>query len=193
MKNIILASTSKGRKDLLERVGVQFTVEPSDYEEDMSLNIPPQELVKMFSQGKARAVAAKHSEGITIGADSIVVLDGKAIGKPKDEAHAREILRSLSGRGHTFLTGFTVIDIAAGKEITNTVETAVIFKEISPEELDAYLASGEPMQGHAAGYAVQGRAAVFIKRIEGEYTNIIGLPLYSLNEALREFGVSLLA
>ena len=190
---LILASTSQSRKEMLTRTGVQFTVEPSDYEEDMTIALAPHEMVQLFSREKARAVAKRHTEGIVVGADSVAVLDGKAIGKPKDEAEARAVLQSLSGREHIFLTGFTVIDIASNTEITKTEETVVTFKKLTPEEIDTYIKSGEPLNGHAGAYAAQSKGAALIEKIEGEFTTSFGLPLCSLNTILQQFGISLLS
>lgn len=191
-RKIILASTSASRREMLTRTGIAFTVEPSDYEEDMSIGLPPHELVRTFSQGKAQAVAKKHSDAIVIGADSVAVLDGKALGKPKDEAEARATLKNLSGRDHIFLTGITIIDTKSGKEVTKSVENTVTFRALTDADIDAYINSGEPMQGHAASYAGQGRGAFLIASVTGEYTNTLGLPLGTLAETLLELGVNML-
>ena len=158
----------------------------------MSINLPPRELVKMFSQDKARAVAKNHDDAIIIGADSVAVLDGKVLGKPKDKAEARTMLQNLSGRDHIFLTGFTIIDSKNGKEVTKSVSNTVTFRKLSEEDIAAYINSGEPLAGHAGAYAAQGRGAFLISNITGEYTNTLGLPLGSLATAVLEFGVNLL-
>ncbi len=190
-RNIILASTSLGRKELLERAGLQFSVEPSDYKEDMSLAVPPLELVKVLSQGKARAVAGRHKNAIVIGADSVAVLGDKVLGKPADDEQAINMLEELSGKTHIFMTGFTIIDIAAGKEVMETAQTKVYFKELTPDEISGYVRSGEP-DGHAGAYSIQGKGAMLVERIEGEHTNIIGLPAAKLSSALKLFKVNLL-
>lgn len=177
---------------MLNRTGIQFTIEPSDYEEDMSVDLLPPDLVKTFSQGKARSVAAKHDDAIIIGADSVAVLDGKALGKPKDKAEAKRMLQNLSGRDHSFLTGFTVIDSKSGKEVTKIVENTVTFRKLNDAGIIAYLNSDEPMAGHAGAYAGQGRGAFLISSVNGEYTNTLGLPLGSLAEVMLEFEVNLL-
>jgi len=191
-RKIILASTSASRKKLLDRTGIQYSIEPSDYEEDMSLDLLPDDLVKTFSQGKAQAVAKKHDDAIIIGADSLAVLDGKALGKPKNELEAKTMLQNLSGRVHICLTGFTVIDTENGKEITKCVENTVTFRKLSEADIAAYIDSGEPLAGHAGAYAAQGRGTFLISNITGEYTNTLGLPLGSLAEVMLEFGVNLL-
>lgn len=191
-RNIILASTSSSRKNLLDRTGIQYSIEPSDYEEDMSIDLPPSDLVKMFSQGKARAVAKKHNDAIIIGADSVAVLDGKALGKPKSKDEAEIMLKNLSGRDHIFLTGFTVIDTKTGKEVTKCVENTITFRKLSEADIASYISSGEPLAGHAGAYAAQSRGAFLISNVSGEYTNTFGLPLSSLAETILEFGVNLL-
>lgn len=177
---------------MLTRTGIQFSVEPSDYEEDMLIDLSPQDLVQAFSQGKAKEVAVKHEDAIIIGADSVAVLDSKVLGKPKDKLEAEAMLRSLSGRDHIFLTGFIVIDSKSGKEITKTVENTVTFRKLSDADIAAYMSSGEPLAGHAGAYAAQGRGAFLISSVAGEYTNTLGLPLGSLAVAMLEFGVNLL-
>ncbi|MEX0650295.1 MAG: nucleoside triphosphate pyrophosphatase [Candidatus Andersenbacteria bacterium] len=191
-KKLILASTSRSRRTLLERAGVQFEVVPSDYEEDMTLPLEPHEMVKEFSQGKAQAVTKHRPGAIIVGADSVAVLKGKALGKPKDEAEARAMLKRLSGAKFIFLTGFTVINSATGEEITDTEEVAVHIKELSDSEIDTYIASGEPLAGHAGAFAAQGKGAVIIERIEGDVTALMGLPLCRLNTITQKWGFSLL-
>lgn len=191
-QKIILASTSLGRKELLEQTGLKFSTEASDYEEDMSLAVHPTELVKILSQGKAQAVAGKHEDAIVIGADSIVVLGEKIFGKPEDSDDAERMLREIRGTMHTFITGFTIINTKSGREVTNISETNVYFKKLIDHEIKEYVATGESV-GHAGAYSIQGRGAMLVERIEGEYTNIIGLPLSQLASVLMDFGVNVLA
>lgn len=191
-RKIILASKSKGRQKLLEQIGLTFSTEASDYEEDMSLTITPAELVKMLSLGKARAVALKHKNAIVIGADSVGVLENKILGKPKDEADARAMLQSMSGKKHTFISGLTVIDTKLNKEETVVAETQVYFRKLTNREIDEYITSGESLSC-ATSYAIQGKGAVLVQKIEGEYSNIMGLPLSKLATILPEFGIRILA
>ena len=183
---------SKGRKKLLEQIGLTFSTEVSDYEEDMSLTSTPTELVKILSQGKARAVARRHKGTIVIGADSVCVLENKILGKPRDEADARAMLQSMSGKLHTESSGLTVIDTEFNKEATVVVETQVHFHKLTKEEIDEYVTSGEPLTC-AGSYAIQGKGAALVKKIEGEHSNVVGLPLSKLKTILRSFGVSVLA
>ena len=155
----------------------------------MSLAVPPTELVKILSQGKARAVASKHNDAIVIGADSVAVLGEKVLGKPEDSDDAERMLKELSGMMHTFTTGFTVIDTDSGKEVTDVSETKVFFKKLTDDEITGYVATGESV-GHAGAYSIQQKGAMLVEKIEGEYTNIIGLPLAQLSSVLKEFGIN---
>ena len=189
MKKIILASQSPRRKDLLQQVGLKFEIDPSNYEEDMSLKMEPLKLVEYLSLGKAKDVAERHKDAIIVSADTIVTLDGEVFGKPKTAERAKYVLCKFSGKAHTVLTGFTIIDTETNKQITKSVETKVYFKSLSEKEIDAYIATGEPLD-KAGGYAIQGLAALFIEKIEGDYFNIVGLPIFPLMEALKTFGIS---
>jgi septum formation protein len=188
MRKIILASTSPRRQDILERVGLKFVVEPSDYEEDMSLKMPPRELAKFLSRGKAEAVAKKHKDAIVIGADTFVVLGKELMGKAHTPAQAKSMLRKLSGKKHCVLTGLTIIDTKKKKSISRVSESFVYFKKLSTKEIDAYVGSGEAF-GKAAAYAIQGRAAAFIRKTEGDFWGIVGLPVYELVWILKRLGV----
>jgi len=158
----------------------------------MSLDVAPAELVKILAKGKARAVAVRHNDAIIIGADSVVVLGDKVLGKPADNVDAVLMLSQLSGKRHTFTTGFTIIDTKSSREITEVAETYVFFKALTDGDIKGYIDTGESV-GHAGAYAIQGVGAMLVKRIEGEYTNIIGLPLAQLATVLKSFGVDALA
>jgi septum formation protein len=189
MKKIILASRSPRRKQLLEQIGLKFEIDPSDYEEDISLKMEPKKLVEYLSLGKATDVAKRHKDAVIISADTIVALDGEIFGKPKTSERAKYMLQKMSGRAHSVLTGFTIIDTETKKQISKSVETKVYFKNLSEKEIDAYIATGEPLD-KGGGYAIQGLAALFIEKIEGDYFNIVGLPIFPLTEELKNFGVS---
>lgn len=191
MKKIILASQSPRRKQLLEQIGLKFKIDPSNYEEDMTLKMDPKKLVEHLSLGKATDVAKRHKDSIIISADTIVALDGEVFGKPKTAERAKRMLQKFSGRAHAVLTGFTIIDMETNKQISKSVETKVYFKNLSEKEIDAYIATGEPLD-KGGGYAIQGLAALFIKKIEGDYFNIVGLPILPLVEELKNFGVDVL-
>ena len=189
MKAIILASSSKQRSDIFKRAHIPFTVEESGYEEDMTLTLAPHELVQHLAEGKARAVAVRHPDALIIGADTVVACDGKVFGKPSTPQEGREMLKILSGKTHTVLTGFVVIDSETGKKISRTVATDVRFKALSDEDIDSYIADGE-FSGKAGGYAIQGSGSRFVERIQGDMDNVIGLPLQALLEELAKFGIA---
>ena len=188
MKRIILASSSPRRKELLEQIGLRFEVEPSDYEEDIVPGSEPHEMARKLSLGKARAAARKHRNAIIIAADTFVVFGDRILGKPRTDAEAREMLRALNGQAHSVITGFTVLDTESGKVVSRSVETRVHMRKLTLKEIDSYVRTKEPL-GKAGGYAIQGLGAVLIERIEGDYSNVVGLPLSALAESLREFGV----
>jgi septum formation protein len=191
MRRIILASASPGRRKLLEGIGLEFEVEPSSRPEHMLSGLKPRELAKSLSFDKAAAVAARHRDAVIIAADSFVVFKGEVIGKSKTAAEAKSTLARLSGRSHSLVTGFTIIDSAAGKTLSKSVETRVHIRKLSPEEIDAYVSSGEPLD-KAGAYEIQGLGSVIIDRIEGDFSNVVGLPLSALAEGLKEFGVRVL-
>ncbi len=192
MKKIILASQSSRRREILSKIGLEFEVIPSDFEEDMTLKLSPPELVKVLALGKAESVAKKYTDAIIIGADTIIALDGKVFGKARDEQDAIETLRFLSGKCHSVFTGWVVIDTETGKNKTGVSETKVYFKTLSEKEIAWYAATGEPMLG-AGSYFMQGGAARFVEKIDGDYYNVIGLPIIPILSALKDFGVDVLA
>lgn len=191
MKNIILASTSPRRKDLMSYTGVPFTVVASPYEEDMSKHTDPHTLVMEFSQGKVHAVSQNYPNSIIIGADTVVAVDDKVFGKPKDKTEGIEMLTQLQGRSHFVYTGFTVLDTANGKEKTQVVESKLEFTPLTKQEIESYLSKVDFLD-KAGSYAIMDLGNVFTKRIEGEYSAVVGLPMASLRLVLKEFGVELL-
>ncbi|MEW6142565.1 MAG: Maf family protein [Chloroflexota bacterium] len=191
MKKIVLASASPRRAELLKQIGLKFVVDPSNHEETLGNDLPPERLVMVFSLKKARAVARRHRNAVVIAADTIGVLNGKTIGKPRSAADARRILQKLSGRTHSVTTGLTVIDTDSGRIATRAVETKVHFKKLTSGEINAYVKTGEPMD-KAGAYGIQERGAIFVDRIEGDYFNVIGLPLCALAETLKKFGVEVM-
>ena len=191
MKKIILASASPRRKEILSLTGLRFSVDPSDYEERFDNSINPHILAKRLSLEKARAIAGKYRDALIIAADTFIVFRGKLLGKPHTSKEARKILRLLNGKSHSVITGYTMLDTGTGQKITRSVETKVWFKKMSSQELDAYAATGEPI-GKAGAYAIQGRGAMIVKKIEGDYLNVVGLPLFDLAESLKKFGIRVL-
>lgn len=188
MRNLILASTSPTRKELMNRLGIPFGIEASSYEEDMTIKLEPQALAKQLSYGKAAAVACKYADAVVIGADTFAVHKGKLLGKPKDAEDAKRILKGLSGKTHDVITGFTIIDTKSGKKVSKAIVTKVRFRRLSESEIDGYIKTGEPMN-KAAAYGMLGAAASFVEYIEGDWANIVGLPLAHLVKELHKFGV----
>ena len=188
MKQIILASGSPRRKKLLEQIGLTFDVVPSEYDESQAPEMPPEQLVQFLSERKAETVAKQHPDALIISADTVVVFEGEILGKAHHAERSKEMLHKLNGKTHDMVTGFTVLDAASGKKVTRSVGTRLRFRKLSEEEIDAYVALGESFDT-AGGYNIGGRGAVLFDRIEGDYYNIVGLPLPALAEVLREFGV----
>ncbi|MFH1423349.1 MAG: nucleoside triphosphate pyrophosphatase [Candidatus Nealsonbacteria bacterium] len=192
MSKIILASASPRRRRLLEKTGIPFVVEVSDYQEDMNLKLKPLELAKELSKGKAEAVAKNHEDEdvLIIGADTFVVLRGKILGKPHTPEKAKEMIEEMSGKAHSVITGFTVIDVKSGKKVSKAVESKVVFRKLNDREIDNYVRIGEVLD-KAGAYAIQEFGAILIERTEGDYSNIVGLPLAPLIKELKKFGIKL--
>jgi len=185
--NIVLASGSPRRLELLSKIGIEdFKVIADTSEEVITPGLLPEEQVIKLSLQKAGNVALKCSkDDIIIAADTIVYLGNKPLGKPDSNSEAVEMLRALSGRKHSVYTGVTLLK--ENKHISHAERTDVSFREISDSEIISYIETGEPMD-KAGSYAAQGRAAVFIERIEGDFFNVMGLPLCKLSQMLKEFG-----
>lgn len=194
LKPIILASASPRRRDILAQVGAKFTVMASEMDENITAPSPA-EFVKSLSLGKASEIAGKTTgEAIIMGADTVVVFDDQILGKPKDKADAFKMLRSISGRKHSVFTGVTVLVREADATIkskTFAVETEVNIAELSDEEIEAYIATGEPMD-KAGAYAIQGIFAPYVESINGDYYNIVGFPIAAIVKACKELGENIL-
>ena len=164
---------------------------PAMGEEAADPALPPEELVKALSRNKAAEVAERASapEDVVIGADTVVALDGAVLGKPRDAADARRMLRALSGRTHTVWTGVTVL--RGGEMLCHAERTDVRFRMLSDDEIQRYIATGEPMD-KAGAYGAQGYASLFVEHLDGDFFNVMGLPLCALGKLLNELGVSLL-
>ncbi len=191
MKTIVLASASPRRKEILSLTDLRFRVEPSRYEEILDDRVNPHVLAKRLSLEKARAVAGKYRNALIISADTFIVFRKKLLGKPHTSAEARKMLILLNGKSHSVITGYTVLDTLTGKKITRSVETKVWFKKMNEQEINAYVATKEPLD-KAGAYAIQGKGAVLIKKIEGDYLNVVGLPLFDLSNSLKKFGIKML-
>ena len=182
----ILASMSPRRKEILSDMGLCFTVEPSDVDENIGV-FEPEMLVKELSLLKAVNIASKHTgeEALIIAADTVVALKGEILGKPKDEEDAKRMLLMLSGETHSVFTGYCVSDAKSGKTVSECAETKVTFRKLTDEEIVEYIKSGEPMD-KAGAYGIQGKAGKFVSDTDGEYTNVVGLPKEALKKLLEE-------
>jgi len=188
MKNIILASKSPRRKSLLKQIGLNFTVDVSEVDERKFSHSNPVGLAKSLSKAKAEAVFVRHKNAIIISADTLVVLNKEIIGKPKSAKDAEKILKKLSGKTHLVITGFTVLDSKTKKEITKTVKSKVKFKKLTKKEINWYVKTGEPLD-KAGAYGIQDKGAIFIEEVEGDFFNVVGLPIFELSESLKKFGI----
>ncbi|WCK53644.1 Maf family protein [Aneurinibacillus sp. Ricciae_BoGa-3] len=187
---IILASSSPRRKELLQGLGVAFSVMPSHADERVEGDVSPGLFVETLAQRKAQQVAHSCSvRSLVIGSDTVVVLNGEIMGKPADEDDAFRMLSMLAGNMHEVYTGLCVID-TAGKQKNGHTATRVFFRELSEERIRRYIATGEPMD-KAGAYGIQGFGSAFVSRIEGDYFSIVGLPLILVSDFLEEFGVQL--
>ena len=182
MKPLVLASGSPRRRELLGQMGItEFEVLPAQGEESARAKLMPGDLVQHLALQKAREVFSLRPDCTVIGADTVVVLDGAVLGKPKDEADAVRMLSALSGRSHEVYTGVAVL---SGEQVLTHAEcTRVDFRPLSAEEIRAYVATGEPLD-KAGAYGIQGKACVFIRGIRGDYYNVVGLPVCALHEML---------
>ncbi len=195
-RTLILASSSPRRQELIRSLGLAYTIRVSDADETMKDGATPVETVETLSLRKARTVyeSMKPSDkggGIIIGSDTIVVYDGKVLGKPSDEQEAFRMLRMITGNTHHVYSGVTCIDADTGKSVTAHRVTEVKMKRITDEQIYAYIATGEPMD-KAGSYAIQGIGATIVEEIAGDYFNVVGLPLSLLSDMLLEYDVRVL-
>ncbi len=190
MRKIILASTSARRKELLAKTGLVFECVASNYKEDMTLSLPPNELVKFLSKNKAESVARNYTDAIVIGGDTFISFNGHILGKPHTSLRAKEMLKMLSGNEHSVFTGFTIIDTSNNKIVSEAIEAKIKFKDLTDEEIDVYIATGEPLS-RAGAYAIQTIQKTFIESFVGDYDSIVGLPVNDVMKTLESFGVKL--
>ncbi|MFX0064367.1 MAG: Maf family nucleotide pyrophosphatase [Candidatus Hermodarchaeota archaeon] len=191
MRKIILASSSPRRKQLLQQlIGKNFEVKKSTYEENKELKTDPVELVLHHSLQKGKDVARHFKSGIVISADTVIIFEEQIQGKPNSEEEARKILRAISGKCIKVLSGIAVIDIDNNKEKQDHESTKVKIKNLSEKEIEEYIKSGEPLD-KAGAFGIQEKGAIFIEKIDGCYSNVVGLPLYRLNNLLEQLGISI--
>lgn len=188
MRQLILASQSPRRKELLGRMGLDFEVVPSEFDERLDDSRSPQDVAMELALGKAREVADKYPEAIVIGADTIVYYSGRQLGKPTDEADAVAMLSALSGHSHEVCTGVTVLCRAARIENVAVDTAHVRMRKVAQSEIEAYVAAGEPMD-KAGGYGIQAGGKFLVESVDGNVDTIIGLPTKLLADMLHEIGV----
>ena len=188
---IVLASQSPRRRELLGKMGLEFTTKSPEIDEEAIHGLPAQELVKTLSREKALHIAqGEDPDTIVIGSDTVVVLDGEILGNPASVGQAEEMITALSGRSHEVCTGVTVCQ---GEKVVSQVEvTQVTFRSLPPEEVRRYVQTGEPMD-KAGAYGIQGYGALLVEGIQGDYSSVVGLPVCRLSRMLLDFGVDCLA
>jgi septum formation protein len=185
---LILASASPRRRELLQRASIVFAVTPSNISEEKQPGETPEQYARRVAREKAQDVAQRQPGTWVLGADTVVVIDGTILGKPRDAADGYRMLRLLSGRTHQVLTAFALVDGAGTVRTSQIVTSLVTCKSLSDTQIETYLATGEPFD-KAGAYAIQGLGASLIERVEGSYTNIVGLPMDEVLAALRTAGL----
>ena len=189
----VLASASPRRKQLLQSIGLSAQIIPANIDEDKLKGLPPEKMVSQLAMLKATDVARSFKgETYVIGADTCVCIDGEILGKPHNIADAKRMLGMLSGKTHTVYTGYCVVDCKSGNAVSKCEKTEVKFCTLSEKEIDAYIKTREPMD-KAGAYGIQGKGSIFIEKIEGDYFNVVGLPLCALTQMMRdEFGLEVI-
>lgn len=187
---LVLASASPRRRELLAHLGVPFAVMVSDAPEHVEPGLAPAEQAVAIAARKARAVAARGAQGLVLSADTIVILDNEILGKPADDNDARRMLRRLAGRAHAVITGVVLLDTETGDAREMAVTSTVHMKPADQDDIDGYVATGEP-RDKAGGYGIQGLGAALVDRYEGCFTNIVGLPLCAVATLLEDAGVTM--
>jgi len=183
---LILASASPRRRKLLEDAGFTFTVQPANIEEQLPESGDPEKTAIANSLVKARWVARQHDSGLVVGADTVVSYDSRIIGKPVDEKDAISILQALSGTRHKVVTGIAIIEPSTGREVTAAETTGIVMRQMSDEEIRAYVDSGEAT-GKAGAYAIQETGDRFVEKIEGSFSNVVGFPIDLFRKLLADF------
>jgi septum formation protein len=183
---VVLASASPRRRDLLDLIGIAHEVRPANIDETIRPREAPRRYAERLAREKASAIATRDPDLITIGADTVVVIDRKVLGKPTDPADAARMLRMLSGREHTVITA---VAVSRGRKLRSAIEEVCVkFRRLRDDEIEAYIAMGEPMD-KAGAYGIQGYGATIVERIEGDYFAVMGLPLVRLVGLMRDVGV----
>lgn len=186
MSDFILASASPRRKELLEQCGYNFEIIPSECEESVPEGLSPKDIVEGLAYQKALDVYSMHPDRIVLGADTVVCFDGEILGKPKDEKDAKRMLKMLSGQTHEVRTGFALL--GKGVEFVSSEAAMVTFFHLTDEQIDNYIKTGEPMD-KAGAYGIQGKGAVLVRSVLGDYFNVVGLPVANVSRALAAIGI----
>lgn len=186
--NIILASKSPRRRYLMERAGLEFSVIPSGITEDLVSTDSPESYARILAEYKAKDVSRTHPDSWVIGADTIVFIDNTILGKPGSPDEARKMLRRLSAKTHQVITGYCICCKAENRFFSDSIKTDVLFKELTDDEIQWYIHTGEPFD-KAGSYAIQGLGTFLVKRINGSYTNVVGLPVCEIVEFLINEGI----
>ena len=189
MAKLILASQSQRRADLLTQIGLKFDIVPSHFDEGTVQKTNPRAYTKKLAWEKAKAVSRQFNEGIIIGVDTVVYIDQRIIGKPKDVEDAILTLKALSGRTHKVVTGLCVINKDSGKVVKKAVVTAVKFRTLNDKLINRYVQTGEPL-GKAGSYEIHGKGAMLAEWIKGDYYNVVGLPLTTLVKILEKMNAT---
>lgn len=189
----VLASKSPRRKELLRSIGINAEIVPANVDESQYKNLEPEKMVRELSMLKAAEVARSFGKNtVVIGADTCVCLENKVFGKPRSIEEAKNMLSMLQGKTHTVYTGYCVFDCTTGNAVARSEKTLVTFRSISDEEIDAYIKTREPMD-KAGAYGIQNKGAIFVEKIEGDYFNVVGLPLCALSKLISQMlGISIL-
>lgn len=182
----VLASKSPRRKELLKNIGINAEIMPANIDEDLMAGLPPEKMVTELSMLKATDVARSFGKDTyVIGADTVVCVDGEIFGKPEDDKEAKAMLEKLSGRSHDVYTGYCVVNCQSGVSVAKFERTTVYFRNLSDEEIDSYIKTREPMD-KAGAYGIQERGSKFVEKIEGDYFNVVGLPVCALVKLMKE-------
>ncbi len=188
---IILASGSPRRRELLSMIGLEFEIDPGDIDERHHQGEAPADYIIRLARAKVIDAVARHASGLVLGADTTVVVDEEILAKPEDDQDAMRMLRLLSGRWHEVMTGVAVYDIETRREAFDYAETRVRFAGMSDKEIDWYISTGEH-RDKAGAYGIQGRGSLFVEEIEGNYHNIVGLPIRLVHRLAKRLGYSLM-
>jgi len=187
--DLVLASASPRRRDLLEGIGVRFRVEPSSIPEEQMDGELPEDQVRRLAIAKALEISRQFTDHWVLGADTIVVIQGDILGKPADESEARTMLARLAGRTHHVFTGYALVRSGSpGKDRVRYVKSAVRIRHLSPIEIAGYVATGEPLD-KAGAYAIQGIGSGIVESVSGSYTNVVGLPICEVARDMQELGI----